>query len=120
MAAVRAEPPVTSAKPPVTSAKPPVTSAKPPVTSAKPPVTSQEDWESELLPWIRRVEAALQIQDCSMDVDRVHLMTAVVARDVQRSMAPISSFLVGYAMGRGAGLEEACQIVEQVTTDVAA
>lgn len=86
------------------------------VNGAKPPVTSQDDWDSELLPWIRRVEAALQIEDCPMDVDRVHLMTGVVARDVQRSMAPISSFLVGYAMGRGAGLEEACRLVEAVTS----
>lgn len=90
------------------------------VKGAKPPVTSQADWESELLPWIRRVEAALAIEDCPMDVDRIHLMTGVVAREVQRSMAPISSFLVGYAMGRGTGLEEACEIVERVTTsDVA-
>lgn len=86
------------------------------VKGAKPPVTSQDDWESELLPWIRRVEAALQIEDCPMDVDRVHVMTRVVAREVQRSMAPISSFLVGYAMGRGAGLEEACEVIERVTT----
>ena len=86
------------------------------VSGAKPPVTSQDDWDSELLPWIRRVEAALKIEDCPMDVDRVHVMTGVVARDVQRSMAPISSFLVGYAMGRGAGLEEACRLVEDVTS----
>src|SRR5699024_2771753 len=83
------------------------------VKGAKPPVTSQDDWESELLPWIRRVEAALQIEDCPMDVDRVHVMTRVVAREVQRSMAPISSFLGGCGPGRGAGLEAACAAGER-------
>jgi hypothetical protein len=48
-------------------------------------------------------------------VDRVHLMTGVVADGVQRSMAPISAFLVGAAVARGAGLEEACAAVEELT-----
>jgi hypothetical protein len=84
--------------------------------SRKPPVTQQEDWETMLRPWILQVEDALEIDDLC-DVDRVHEMTGVVASGVQRSMAPISSFLVGIAVGRGASLEDACRVVERVTLE---
>ncbi|MGY5764842.1 DUF6457 domain-containing protein [Brachybacterium sp. DNPG3] len=83
----------------------------------RPPVTQQDDWESLLLPWIREVQDGLGIADCELDVDRVHSMTGVVAGEVQRSMAPISSFLVGLAIGRGASLEEACRAVERITRE---
>lgn len=82
----------------------------------KPPVTQQPDWDTVLRPWIRSVEEALEIEDLC-DVDRVHEMTGVVASGVQRSMAPISSFLVGIAVGRGASLEDACRVVERVTVE---
>lgn len=83
--------------------------------AAKPPVTLQEDWESTLLPWLDRVSAQLDVSGVDLDVDRVHLMTGVVADGVQRSMAPISAFLVGAAVARGASLEGACEMVEAVT-----
>jgi hypothetical protein len=38
-----------------------------------------------------------------------------VADGVQRSMAPNSAFPVGAAVARGAGLEEACAAVEELT-----
>lgn len=83
--------------------------------ATKPPVTLQEDWESTLLPWLDRVAEQLDVSGVDLDVDRVHLMTGVVADVVQRSMAPISAFLVGAAVARGASLEEACAAVEVVT-----
>ena len=79
------------------------------------PVTLQDDWESELLPWLQAISAQLEVGGIDLDVDRVHLMTGVVADGVQRSMAPISAFLVGAAVARGAGLEEACAAVEELT-----
>ncbi|GAA1487345.1 DUF6457 domain-containing protein [Brachybacterium sacelli] len=88
--------------------------------AAKPPVTLQDDWGTALLPWLRRVADELDVGGVDLDVDRVHEMTGVVAEDLQRSMAPISAFLVGAAVARGAGLEEACRAVEQLThADVA-
>ncbi|APX32239.1 hypothetical protein BH708_05325 [Brachybacterium sp. P6-10-X1] len=87
---------------------------------SKPPVTLQDDWEAALLPWLRRVAAELDVGGVDLDVDRVHEMTGVVAEGVQRSMAPISAFLVGAAVARGAGLEDACRMVEQVTAADAA
>ncbi|MGO2194221.1 DUF6457 domain-containing protein [Brachybacterium sp. AOP42-C2-15] len=85
--------------------------------AAKPPVTRQDDWESTLLPWLDRVAERLEVSGVDLDVDRVHLMTGVVAEGVQRSMAPISAFLVGAAVARGASLEEACAAVEAVTLE---
>ena len=83
--------------------------------ATRPPVTLQDDWESELLPWLRAISAQLEVGGIDLDVDRVHLMTGVVADGVQRSMAPISAFLVGAAVARGAELEEACAAVEELT-----
>lgn len=85
--------------------------------AARPPVTLQEDWETILRPWLDRVARQLEVDGVDLDVDRVHLMTGVVAEGVQRSMAPISAFLVGAAVARGASLEEACAAVEVVTRD---
>ena len=83
--------------------------------ASRPPVTRQSDWETTLLPWLRDVAAGLEVGGVDLDVDRVHTMTGVVADGVQRSMAPISAFLVGAAVARGAGLEEACPAVEELT-----
>lgn len=83
--------------------------------ATKPPVTLQDDWTTTLQPWLDRVSAQLDVAGVDLDVDRVHLMTGVVAEGVQRSMAPISAFLVGAAVARGASLEAACAAVEHVT-----
>ncbi|MEE1649786.1 DUF6457 domain-containing protein [Brachybacterium sp. J144] len=83
--------------------------------AARTPVTRQCDWETELLPWLRETSALLEVGGVDLDVDRVHRMTGVVAEGVQRSMAPIAAFLVGAAVARGAGLEEACAAVEELT-----
>lgn len=83
--------------------------------AAKTPVTRQCDWVTELLPWLRETSALLEVGGVDLDVDRVHRMTGVVAESVQRSMAPIAAFLVGAAVARGAGLEEACAAVEELT-----
>lgn len=83
--------------------------------AAKPPVTLQSDWTSTLEPWLQCVAEQLDVACVDLDVDRVHLMTGVVADGVQRSMAPISAFLVGAAVARGAELDEACRMVEEVT-----
>lgn len=88
--------------------------------AARPPVTLQEDWETALLPWLERVAEILDVNGVDLDVDRVHLRTGVVADGVQRSMAPISAFLVGAAVARGASLEEACAAVEIATRERAA
>lgn len=80
---------------------------------SRPPVTEQEDWDSLLRPWLESAADSLEVTGVELDVDRVHRMTGVVADGVQRSMAPISAFLVGAAVARGASLESACRAVEE-------
>jgi hypothetical protein len=80
---------------------------------SRPPVTEQEDWDSLLRPWLDEAADSLDVARVELDVDRVHRMTGVVADGVQRSMAPISAFLVGAAVARGASLESACRMVEE-------
>ncbi|MCS6710861.1 hypothetical protein JSY14_02055 [Brachybacterium sp. EF45031] len=84
------------------------------MNATKPPVTQTAQWATYLEPWIRQVEAELNLGQDTVDVDRVHQMTSVVAEHIQRSMAPIASYLVGYAVGRGARIEEACVVVERL------
>lgn len=81
----------------------------------KPPVTQQEDWAAVLEPWLVDMVDALGLDGAELDVDRIHETTGVVAHEVQRSMAPIASFLVGIAVGRGLPLERACRILEDAT-----
>lgn len=87
----------------------------------RPPVTSLESWEALLRPWLEDVEQALgapradHTEGIGVEVDRLHEMTGAVASGVARSMAPISTYLVGLAVGRGASLEEACRAVEELT-----
>jgi hypothetical protein len=83
--------------------------------ATRPPVTQQQDWETTLQPWMEDVAAQLEVSGVDLDVDRVHLMTGVVADGVQRSLAPSAAFLVGAAVARGARLEEACAAVEALT-----
>ena len=82
--------------------------------SSRPPVTAQDDWTVVLAPWLARAEAELGLPAgaAQLDVDRIHETTGAVAHGVQRSMAPIASYLVGVAVGRGADLETACRAVE--------
>ena len=80
---------------------------------SRPPVTEQEDWDTVLRPWLESAADSLDVAGVDLDVDRVHRMTAVVADGVQRSMAPISAFLVCAAVARGASLETACRAVEE-------
>ena len=73
----------------------------------RPPVTQQDDWATHLRPWLLETCSALELADETGDVDTIHSLTGIVASGVQRSMAPISSYLVGLAVGRGMPLEEA-------------
>lgn len=93
------------------------TDAAPRAPHAKPPVTESADWPRRLRPWLEDVADSLEVQveDPGAEVDRLHVMTGTVAEGVQRSMAPISTYLVGLAVGRGASLEEACRMVEDLS-----
>lgn len=57
--------------------------------------------------WVRSVAAELGIDDLDLDTDRMHILLDL-ARDaahaVQRPAAPLTTFLVGVAVGRGQSL----------------
>jgi len=57
--------------------------------------------------WVRSVTAELGIDDLDLDTDRMHILLDL-ARDaahaVQRPAAPLTTFLVGVAVGRGQSL----------------
>jgi hypothetical protein len=53
-------------------------------------------------PWIDRARAALDI-DVSIDTDDVLDLARVVAHEVERKMAPVSTFLAGLAAGDQGG-----------------
>ncbi|MGC5616979.1 NTP transferase domain-containing protein [Georgenia sp. Z1491] len=85
--------------------------------SGRPPVTEQEDWAARLHPWVesacRELGLPRGLVDPGPDVDTVHVLTGEVAEGVQRSMAPVSAYLVGVAVGRGTPLPEALDAVRR-------
>ncbi|AQP47984.1 hypothetical protein BW730_11285 [Tessaracoccus aquimaris] len=57
--------------------------------------------------WITLAAGELGLSPDDVPVDDLLRLTAVIAHGVDRPMAPVSAFLVGLAMGRGADREEA-------------
>lgn len=56
--------------------------------------------------WIERVCEALEVSRTDLDVDAVLALAGRVAHRVARPMAPVSTFLLGLAIGSGAGSAE--------------
>ncbi|WP_227993088.1 DUF6457 domain-containing protein [Pseudactinotalea sp. HY160] len=54
-------------------------------------------------PWIERAAAAAGVDPACVDVPLIHDLTKQVAHRYDRPMAPVSSFLLGVALGRAAG-----------------
>ena len=57
----------------------------------------------ELKKWLTALSAALQTNDVTLDEDAVHILLDS-AHEVERVAAPLTTFLVGIAVGRGAAL----------------
>ncbi|HEY9291233.1 MAG TPA: DUF6457 domain-containing protein [Microlunatus sp.] len=61
----------------------------------------------ELDEWLQKVADELEIGDVSLDTDEVHTLLDLArdaAHQVDRPAAPLTCFLVGVAVGRGASL----------------
>jgi hypothetical protein len=62
----------------------------------------------ELKQWLTTLSAALQTSDViTLDEDAVHILLDLArdsAHEVERVAAPLTTFLVGIAVGRGAAL----------------
>ncbi|GAB3929883.1 hypothetical protein GCM10011575_28250 [Microlunatus endophyticus] len=64
----------------------------------------------ELEAWLRKLAEELGIFDLTLDDDGVHTVLDLArdaAHEVQRPAAPLTSFLVGVAVGRGQSLGSA-------------
>lgn len=51
-------------------------------------------------PWIEEAGAAIGVDPRSVDVPLIHELTKHVAHRYDRPMAPVSSFMLGIALGR--------------------
>ena len=61
----------------------------------------------ELKQWLNILSAALEASDVTLDDDAVHTLLDLArdsAHEVERVAAPLTTFLVGIAVGRGATL----------------
>jgi Domain of unknown function (DUF6457) len=61
----------------------------------------------ELKQWLNTLSAALEASDVTLDDDAVHTLLDLArdsAHEVERVAAPLTTFLVGIAVGRGATL----------------
>jgi Domain of unknown function (DUF6457) len=64
----------------------------------------------ELKQWLTTLSTELQISDFVLDEDVVHIVLDLArdsAHEVERVAAPLTTFLVGIAVGRGAALGSA-------------
>jgi len=62
----------------------------------------------ELKHWLTNLATELGISDVALDEDAVHTLLDLArdsAHEVERVAAPLTTFLVGVAVGRGATLE---------------
>jgi hypothetical protein len=61
----------------------------------------------ELKQWLTNLSDELEISDITLDEDAVHTLLDLArdsAHEVERVAAPLTTFLVGIAVGRGAAL----------------
>jgi Domain of unknown function (DUF6457) len=61
----------------------------------------------ELKQWLTTLSAGLQTTDVTLDDDSVHILLDLArdsAHEVERVAAPLTTYLVGIAVGRGASL----------------
>ena len=62
----------------------------------------------ELKQWLTKLAAELNVSDITLDDDAVHILLDLArdsAHEVERVAAPLTTFLIGVAVGRGATLE---------------
>jgi hypothetical protein len=64
----------------------------------------------ELKQWLTTLSAGLETSDVTLDDDAIHTLLDLArdsAHEVERPAAPLTTFLVGVAVGRGATLSSA-------------
>jgi hypothetical protein len=75
----------------------------------------------ELDEWLRTVAEELQVGDVPLDDDAIHTLLDLArdaAHQIDRPAAPLTAFLVGVAVGRGAALGSAAATATSLALDV--
>jgi hypothetical protein len=74
----------------------------------------------ELKQWLTTLSGELQTSDITMDEDAVHILLDLArdsAHEVERVAAPLTTFVVGVAVGRGAALGSAAATATALLMD---
>ncbi len=86
------------------------TTVSPQVAPTDPPARAHHDLaaeEASWREWIDAVCADLGVAGGSVDVTVIHDLSRIVAHGVARPLAPVSTFLLGLALGQGMSRDEA-------------
>ena len=74
----------------------------------------------DLMQWLRTLSVTLQLGDDALDQHDMHVLLDLArdaAHEVERPAAPLTTFLVGVAVGRGATLEGAASTTTALLLD---
>jgi Domain of unknown function (DUF6457) len=74
----------------------------------------------ELKQWLTSLSAELETSDVAMDADAIRILLDLArdsAHEVERIAAPLTTYLVGIAVGRGAALTTAAATATTLLLD---
>jgi len=77
----------------------------------------------DLKPWLNALARALQLPEGAPDDHAIRTLLSLArdaAHEVERPAAPLTTFLVGVAVGRGASLEQAAATATALLPDAGA
>lgn len=66
-------------------------------------MTDLEHPEQRWLDWVAEASSAVGIDPSDVDIVQLHHLSKQVAHRLERPMAPVSTFILGLALGSGAG-----------------
>ena len=69
---------------------------------------------SEWRPFIQRASAAVGVDADLVDEDLILELTASIAHDGVRPMAPVGAYILGLAVGAGGDVEELKAAIEEI------
>lgn len=64
---------------------------------------SADRWQE----WVDKAAAAVGVDAGQVDIGAIHELTKVIAHEVDRPLAPVSSFMLGLAIGQQADADPA-------------
>lgn len=69
-------------------------------------MTDLEHPQQQWLDWVTTASAAVGVDPAEVDIEQLHYLSKQVAHRLERPLAPVSTFILGVAVGsRRAGLD---------------